>query len=350
MLRQVQPGTGGRDAPGRQQFADQGGESRARQIGRGHAPQAFAFDADQVGRAFVLTRQRLEQALFQLSPVRFRVAEQQLAIAMSQLASLTSRVSAAKASVDAGAMVKSDLLLAQIALAQAEQGVLQLTALRDGAYRRLGLAIGNGGAAVRPDGVDPRPLREAPDADMLVQAALERRPELIAAEDHANAARQSARATSMMRLPTINAIGAYQHQTGQGVFAEPDVGYVGATLDWPVFTWGKAMNAARAAASNAGLQRELLEASVGVEVRSRVDTLNTAIAGLKVGEIIVEQALENLHIQEARQGAGGATMQEVLDAELTLVRARSSKASAEFTARRAAAALERAVGGDPWTL
>ena len=81
-----------------------------------------------------------------------------------------------------------------------------------------------------------------------------------------------------------------------------------------------------------------------------MDTLNTAIAGLKVGEIIVEQALENLHIQEARQGAGGATMQEVLDAELTLVRARSSKASAEFTARRAAAALERAVGGDPWTL
>ena len=280
-------------------------------------------------------------------------AEQQLAIATSQLASLTSRVSTAKASVDAGAMVKSDLLLAQIALAQAEQGVLQLTALRDGAYRRLGLAIGNRGAAVRPDGVDLRPLREAPDADMLVQAALERRPELIAAEDHANAARQSARATSMMRLPTINAIGAYQHQTGQGVFAEPDVGYVGATLDWPAFTWGKAMNAARAADANAeaaGLQSELLEASVAVEVRSRVDTLNTAIAGLKVGEIIVAQALENLYIQEARQGAGGATMQEVLDAELTLVKARSSAASAEFTARRAAAALERAVGGDPWTL
>lgn len=280
-------------------------------------------------------------------------AEQQLEIARSQITSLRSRVETASASVAAGAMVKSDLLLAQIALAQAEQGALQLTALRDGAYRRLGLAIGNGGAPVRPDGVDPRPLREAPDADALVEAARARRPELIAAEDRAKAARMSARATSLTRLPTVNAIGAYQHQTGMGVFSEPDVGYVGATLDWPVFTWGKALNAARAADATAeatALQRALMEESVGVEVRGRVDALNTAIAGLNVGESIVEQAQENLHIQEARQRAGGATMQEVLDAELTLMRARSTRANAEFTARRAAAALERAVGGDPWAL
>lgn len=280
-------------------------------------------------------------------------AEQQLAIAHAQVTSLASRVASAQAGVDAGSLIKSDLLLAQIALSQAQQGVLQLTALRDAAYLRLGLAMGGRGAPARPDGVDGRPLRPPPDTDRLLAAALAHRPELLAARERANAARANATATSLMRLPTINAMGAYQHQTGQGVFAEPDVGYIGATLDWPVFTWGKAWSAAKAADANAdaaAIQAELAERALEVEVVVRADALTTALAGLEVGQTIVTQAEENLAIQEARQGAGGATMQEVLDAELTLVKARSSKASAEFSARRAAAALERAVGGDPWEM
>lgn len=278
-------------------------------------------------------------------------AEQQLAIANSQVKSLSVRVDAAKAAVEAGSLIRSDLLLASIALSQAQQAVIQLTALRDTAYRRLGLAMGNGGEPVRPDGQLTAPIRPPPDVDRLMALAVDYRPDLAAAEERAKAARASAQATSWMRLPTINAMGAYTHQTGQGVFSEPDVGYVGASLDWPVFTWGKAMYAARAADDNAdaaALQVELVKGALSVEIHSRADALSTAIAGLAVGETVVEQAEENLHIQEARQGAGGATMQEVLDAETTLVKAQSSRASAEFAARRAEAALERAVGGDPW--
>jgi hypothetical protein len=60
-----------RDAPGSQQFADQGIERRRAADWPGHAAQAFALDADHVGRAFVLIAPAPRAALAQRLPVRF---------------------------------------------------------------------------------------------------------------------------------------------------------------------------------------------------------------------------------------------------------------------------------------
>jgi outer membrane protein TolC len=194
--------------------------------------------------------------------------------------------------------------------------------------------------------------RSPPDVDALIGRALANRPEIVAMRDRVQAAHASALAASWARLPTVNAMGAYSHQTGQGVFAEPDTAYVGATLDWNVWSWGKAAAGARVARANAEQvehQLEALQANVRQDVRTRTQSLTTALAGAQVAAITVEQAEENHRIQEKRLGVGGGTMQELLDADLALEKARSTRATAIFDAHRAAAALERAVGGDPWT-
>ncbi len=277
--------------------------------------------------------------------------EQQLAIAQAQVRSLEGRVATARIAREAGNLTPNDLLLAQISLSQARQVVVQWTALRDSAYGRLGLAIGNGGAPVRPEESAERPPRWVPEVEAMISDALERRSDLRALRMQWRGAVARATAVSLSLFPSIAAMGAWQHQEGQGVFGEPDTVYVGVTLDWNVLEAGRTLagvRAARALARQLRHQVEGAEAGIRLEVRARVQTLATATAAWGIASEMLAQAEESLHIQERRQATGSATMQEVLDAEVALIRAQLGRSSALSDAWRAEAALERAVGGDPW--
>lgn len=278
-------------------------------------------------------------------------AEEQLAIATSQVVSLEQRARVAQASFDSGGLTRNDLLLVRIALGQARQAQLQLEGYRDLAYIRLGVAVGNGGSPVRPDGSADTPPREPPPADGLVTRALTTRPELEALRAQAQAAKAGAAAASWARLPSIAGIGAYQHTTGQGAFGSPDTAYVGLSLNWTVWAFGKAaagVTGAKAQAEEVAHQLEQVEAGVRMDVLARVQALRNAAAAWALADDTVTQAKENLAIQERRQQTGTGTMQEVLDANTALVRATSTKASALYDARRAEAGLVHAVGADPW--
>ncbi len=275
-------------------------------------------------------------------------AERQLAIAEAQQRSLQARVETARAANAAGTLTRNDLLLAELSLARATQGVLQLEAGRDAAYGALGLATGTDGAPVRPGAAPEGPPVARSDVDTLTAGAVSGKPDLVALRKRVDAARASAAAASWNRLPSISAMGVYQHSEGQGLFAEADTVYGGATLDWTVWAWGRAAAGVRAANANAAqlaAQVEAAEAGARLEVRTRARALAAAVAGWEVARGSIGQAEENLAIQETRLRAGGGTMQEVLDAEVALLRARSDEATALYDAWRADAALERAVGG-----
>ncbi len=277
--------------------------------------------------------------------------EGQLAVATAQVEGLEARVATAQASFEAGTLTRNDLLLTQLSLSQARQAALQLTAARDAAYGRLGLAIGNGGEPVRPEAPPDRAPRPVPDVEALVQRALSGRPDLVSMRHRVEAADASAEAASWGRLPSISAMGVYQHQEGQGLFGEPDIFYAGATLDWNLWAWGSArdgLRAARATTSQVQHQVDAAEAGARLEVRVRANGLSTATAALQIAEGSLAQAEENRMIVDARHNAGISTMAELLDADLALVRAQSGLVSARVEAWRAEAALERAVGADPW--
>lgn len=277
--------------------------------------------------------------------------ERQLAIAEGQARGLESRVRTAQTALAAGTLTRSDLLLAELALAQAKQRVFQLEAARDASFGALGLAIGNGGEPVRPQAPAEGPPRLPPDVEVLTTRALAGHPNLSALRHTADAARASAQAASWGRLPSISAMAAWQHTEGQGMFGEPDTYFAGAQLDWNVWAWGKAnagVKAANASATRVATQVEQAEAGVRLDVHIRARNLAAAAAAYEVATASIAQAEENMRITEARLAAGSATMQEVLDADVALLQARSSQATALYDARRAEAALTRAVGADPW--
>ncbi len=277
--------------------------------------------------------------------------DRQLEIADAQVKSLEARVAVAQAAYAAKGGTKNDVLLGQLALAQAKQAVLQGGALRDAAQARLGLAIGNGGFPVVPEGSSDEAPRAASEVDGLIKRALDDRADLAALRSQIEASDANALVTASTRLPSVNAVGVYTHSEGTGLFAERDAGFVGVTADWPVWSWGQktdALDLARTLAQVQRMQLEAAEAGVRVDVRSRADALNASAGAYDVATASIAVAEESLRIVEVRLQAGGGAMTEVLDAEAALVRARSNQATALYDARRAEAALERAVGADPW--
>jgi len=277
--------------------------------------------------------------------------ERSLEIVQSQADSLKARVDAAQVAFDAGAASRNDLLLAELAQANVQQAVLMGTAQRDAARARLGLAVGNGGDPVRPLGTVETPPRSPPPVDQLLALAAASRPDLAALDAQLRSSDERIHATSQARLPQVAAMAAYMHTEGQGSFAQADSGYVGAALDWPVWSWGAktdALDASRAERQRLQAQRDGMLAGLRVEVRTRAQLLLTTAAAYELATTSVAQAEESLHLQDTRHQAGAGTMTELLDAETAVVRARSSQATALYDADRAEVALVRAVGADPW--
>jgi outer membrane protein len=135
------------------------------------------------------------------------------------------------------------------------------------------------------------------------------------------------------------------------LFAELNSGYVGATLNWNIWSWGARNNqldTIRAQATQAHAQEDAAETQARVDVQAKVLALQAAAAAYEVSAANITQAEASLRAQEKRQAAGAGTMSDLLDAQTALVRAQSTQASALFDARRAEVALARAVGRDPW--
>jgi outer membrane protein TolC len=132
---------------------------------------------------------------------------------------------------------------------------------------------------------------------------------------------------------------------------EPDTAWVGASLDWIAWGWGRqaaGLRAAREIAAQIEAQVGGLEAAIRLDVRSRLQTLAAARASLDVAEVSVGQAEENLRILDTRHKAGTVTTADLLDGETALARARSSQAWALYEGQRAGLALEKAVGTRIW--
>jgi outer membrane protein TolC len=319
------------------------------QIAMGHrvdAAEAGLEAADaQVGSSKTEARFAAEDAFFLALQ-----AEGQLSIAEAQVNSLQARVDAAQVAFQGGTVTRNDVLKAELALARAQQQVITARTLRDASRSRLGLAIGNGGAPVAPAGApkDP-PAPPAEPLEALVQRAIDARPDLVALRAQVKASDASASAVASDRVPQLNAIAAFVNTEGQGPFAEEFAGFVGANLDWTLWAWrarDRGVDAARAQAGQLRAQLEGAEAGVRVDVRTRLDALNASIEAWHVASTSIGQAEENLKIQDTLRAAGSGTMTDLLDAEAALVEARSRTDGALYDAHRAAAALQRALGGE----
>ncbi len=226
--------------------------------------------------------------------------------------------------VEAGTAVVSDLLAAEVQLAEARQQQIQTEGDIITAQAALNTALGL--AVQTPQRIQGDLVEKKFDLaaqEELLRLAIENRPDLNRAGLVARSGEVQANAARNEFLPRVDVFanfGASRHNWAQG---SSDY-LVGASVTFNLFDAGRnaRIAQARAEANLAANQEQHLTNQIRFEVVRAHQQFITARERLKVAERIIAQAGEALRITQDRYQAGLTTITEVLRAETTLTRAR----------------------------
>lgn len=252
---------------------------------------------------------------------------------------------------DAHILSDIDVLRLEAARDQAQAGVVE--AETGGRTARRGLAL----LLDLPDGteltlapVDTTPPELGWSEDEAVALARSQRPELRAAAARAKQAAVGVEVAKSDYFPNIMAIANYTRSEGQGFIATKDSAFVGVSLQWNLWDWGKRghdVAAARVAVRSAARARDELNDQLAFDVRSKWMAASSKRQTLTVHASALKAAEEAYRLQTVKIAGGIATATDVIDAEGEVARARAQEAVARYQYLIAWMALVRAVGQMP---
>ena len=304
---------------------------------------AASLDAARLGEPIDMQNLKLRVAEAYVGVLR---AGQILRVAESHVTSLNAHVRDVENLHAQGMAAKSDLLSAQVSLADARQKALQVANgldLARAAYCRL---LG-------------RPLDQAVALDelstiavngtlaALTERALGERGELAALAKQVEALRHQAASVRGETAPQAALSGGYGYQENRYQVRE---GQWMATLSvkWNLFDGGGVGHRASAAEHQASAlmeQREEVVSIVALQVRQAWLGVQETHKRLDVTQSAIGQAEENLRVVRDRYANGLSTHTEVLDAETLRVASQTNHANARYDVTLAELRLKRAVGG-----
>jgi outer membrane protein TolC len=252
---------------------------------------------------------------------------------------------------DAHILSEIDVLRLEAARDQAQAGAVEAEA--GGRTARRGLAL----LLDLPDGtdltlapVDTTPPELGWTEDEAVELARRQRPELRAAAARAKQAAVGVEVAKSDYFPNIMAIANYTHSEGQGFIATKDAAFVGVSLQWNLWDWGKRghdVAAARVAVRSAARVRDELNDQLAFDVRAKWLAASSKRQTLSVHASALKAAEEAYRLQTVKIAGGVATSTDVIDAESEVARARAQEAVARYQYLIAWMALVRAVGQMP---
>ncbi|MBS0394793.1 MAG: TolC family protein [Proteobacteria bacterium] len=272
-----------------------------------------------------------------------------LEVADSSFASLEAHAAAVRVMYEKEAVPRTDLLAAEVALANARQ--LQIRAanavrIATAAYnRQVGQPLDR-----IPDLEEPRDeaaTGSAADVAALTAQALGRRPELEALSESGAALERGAQAERALYWPQVALRAGYQHFDNQ-ILDRQNVGMVGIGFEWRLFDSGQ--TAARAAALRhraraAAHELEDARSAIALEVESAALALEEARARVRAASTAVDQAEENLRSARELYASGLGTNTLVLDAESLRVGALTNRDNALYDVQLARYQLRHASAG-----
>ena len=270
-----------------------------------------------------------------------RVAEAAVKTAQSDLAR-------AQARQEAGQAVPSDLLSAQVQVAQAQQDLLQAQNAVDLAHAGLNVAMGlpeDEATTIQPG------LKESNyDAGVLgdrQQHALSDRPDLREVNLGEQRAVNGAHMARAEFLPKVNVFSSWEEDNQRFATRGGNNWTAGVSLNFNLFDGGA--NRARLAAahyrqSQARAQVAEMVAAVKLQVREAYLNLSTAQKRVEVARTAQSEAEESLRIIQNRYEAGLATITDLLGVETARTNAQKNYLNALFDYRLSYAALELATG------
>jgi TolC family type I secretion outer membrane protein len=275
------------------------------------------------------------------------LAREGLAVIESAMTAARAHLSAAETRYGSGLTVKSDLLQAQVRLADLEQQKLMARSQVEVARSALNVAMGI------PDAVrfelSDRLQAESVPIDPLeawLAAARERRLELQELDLREAMAREEIEKARAGHLPNLDLVGNYQIHT-EDFDGAADSYSVGAVLSLNLFS-GLAPSAkvSEAWAWRRQVQalRRQMESQVFLEVRQAYTQTASAFQRIGVADQAVRQAEEALRIVADRYNGGLLTIVDLLTAEAALQQARTAQARARHDATVGTTHLRLAAG------
>jgi len=275
-------------------------------------------------------------------------ARSALAIAASSLASLKAHAADVQVMYDQQSVAKSDLLAAQVALANA-------TLLRLRAANALQIAVATYNRWVgepldrTPDLAQPAPLPDLAAGEsrrQLLAEAIAHRPELAALGDQREGFEEAARAERAEALPQIALHADYNHFDNQ-ILDRENFASVGVSFRWRLFDSGqiRERTAALHRRARAALQQlDDLRSKIALDVQTSVLNREDAAARVRAAAVAVAQAEENVRVADELYRSGLGTNTQVLEAEALRTTALTNRDSAKYDLIVSGYRLERALG------
>jgi outer membrane protein len=276
------------------------------------------------------------------------LAQQNARVAEAAAKSTQSDFERAQARQQQGQAVPSDLLSAQVQMAQAGEDLLQANNTAELAHAALNVAMGlpEDAATTIAAGIEESTFDAGALSDRQ-QLALKNRPDLREADlgvEHAANGRRMARAEF---LPKVNAFSSWEEDNQTFLTRGGNNWTIGASLNFNIFDGGAnhaRLVAARYRQVQAQAQLAQMTANVKLQVREAYLNLTTARQRVDVSREAQSQAEESLRILQNRYEAGLATITDVLQVETAHRTAQKNYLNALFDYRLSYAALEFATG------
>jgi outer membrane protein len=269
-------------------------------------------------------------------------------VAAATLQQLDADLQHARVLVQGGMLQRVDVLRLEAEHARVEQQRLGAETSALAARRRLGRLLGlPDGSELALDDVDTAPPALPFGEDEAVARARGGRAEPRAAAATSRAAELGIAVARSSYFPAVSLIGVYSHAVNAGLLGNANSAYVGVSLDWNLWDWGKRgadVDASRALRRQAELEEAALSEQIAVDTRARWQAARLAQATVEVADRGLAAAAEAQRLQAARFAQGAATTTEVVDAEAALATAQSQAVSARYQYLVAWMALNREVG------
>lgn len=275
------------------------------------------------------------------------VAEERLQVAREAREAARAAVKVAGDLFEGGLVVESDLLQAQVRESETEEMVIRAESAVEVTRAALELAIGtpleSAHRLLPPSPADfpPEPVEE------LLALALDRRPDLQAAEAGVSAAAESAAGARGARLPELRLEGGYELNGVDLASFDGDNWSLAVALRFTAFDGFAARARQRQAEESrerAARMRDLFVDRIELEVRRARAEVVAARQRLEQSERAVALASRSLEIVEDRYREGLTTLVELLEAQSRRTEARSRQTAARQDLLRFESRLELAVG------
>lgn len=254
---------------------------------------------------------------------------------------------------DLGSARKTDLLKAEVRFGQARVDVVNNDAVVQNTYLNLKNAIGLIGSGQDIAILDVEaPLDSVPDFETGFELVQKSNPSVLAKQHQNIDAELSEKIAKGARLPSVKVNVNYSgnaedYETLTGKWDENWRMSTTLSISIPIFTGNSLSTRIQQAKLNVRKQdSEYLQQlqDLSVQLRVFLDRLNNYLEIIPINEKILVSAEEDLKLAQERYSLGSTTLLEVLDAQVSLVSARSSLIRTKYDALIEQANLKAILG------